>query len=139
MSRVNQLNAYPASLGENRVAFRLGDIFGEEIKTLALELSLPGINETGPKQIATLRFEFDELNEDSVEHRVSEMPVMINFAPEGEQPALANPEVTRSVLLLKSAQARQSAVEQADKGNYSQASDVLRSAANAIAEIRDRT
>lgn len=134
VSQVNQLNAYPATIEADRAAFRLGDIFAEEIKTLALELSLPGINETGQRQIATLRFEYDELNDNGVDHRVNEMPIVINFAPEGQQPVLANPEVKKSVLLLKSAQARQEAVEKADRGNYSQASEVLRSAADAIAQ-----
>ena len=54
VSEVSQLNAYPATFEAERVAFRLGDIFAEEIKTLALELSLPGIEETGQRQIATL-------------------------------------------------------------------------------------
>ena len=134
VSQVNQLNAYPATIDGKSASFQLGDIVGDEIKTLVLELSLPGINQTGQLQIATLRFEYDELNETGVEHRIAEMPVNINFTPEGQQPVLANPEVVRSVLLLKSAQARQSAVEQADRGNYSQASDVLRSAAEAISQ-----
>jgi Arc/MetJ-type ribon-helix-helix transcriptional regulator len=121
-------------MDSKKVSFRLGDIFGEEIKTLVLELSLPSIEQTGQVQIAMLHFEYDELNENGVEHRIAEMPVVINFAPEGEQPVLANPEVTKSVLLLKSAQARQSAVEQADRGNYAQASEVLRSAAEAISQ-----
>ena len=135
VSNVAQLNAYPATMGERRVSFRLGDVFGEEVKTLALELSLPGIDQLGEKQIATLRFDYDELSEAGVQHRVLEQAVIVNIAPADQQPALANPAVSESVLLLKSAQARQSAVEQADQGNYEGASQVLRTAADAIGQV----
>jgi Ca-activated chloride channel family protein len=132
--QVVQLNAYPAQTQDNRVSFRLGDVFGEEVKTLALELNLHAIEQTGETRIAVLRFDYDELTGNGAEHRVLEMPVVVNVAPEGTAPALANPEVARSVLLLKSAQARQDAVEKADQGNYEAASQVLRTAADAIAQ-----
>jgi Ca-activated chloride channel family protein len=131
---VKQLNAYPSTIDNRRASFRLGDVFGDEIKTLALELSLPAFEQTGETQIATLRFDYDELTENGAEHRVLEMPVVINIAPEGEQPLPANVDVSQSVLLLKSAQARQEAVEQADRGNYEGASQSLRTAAEAIAK-----
>lgn len=134
VTNVAQLNAYPASMDKQRVSFRMGDVFGEEIKTLALELSLPGIDHTGEVEIARLRFDYDELTEAGAQHRVLEMPVKINIAPEGELPVVANADVSQSVLLLKSAQARQTAVEQADKGDYNAASQVLRTAADAISE-----
>lgn len=134
VSGISQLNAYPSTADKQRVSFRLGDVFGDEIKTLALELSLPAIDQTGEMKIATLRFDYDELTENGAEHRVLEMPVIINIAPEGQQPLPANVEVSQSVLLLKSAQARQEAVEQADRGNYAGASQSLRTAADAIAQ-----
>jgi Ca-activated chloride channel family protein len=134
VSGVNQLNAYPSTHENKHVSFRLGDVFGDEVKTLALELSLPAFEQLGETQIATLRFDYDELTETGAEHRVLEMPVIINIAPEGQQPLPANSEVSQSVLLLRSAQARQDAVEQADRGNYSGASQSLRSAADAIAQ-----
>jgi hypothetical protein len=110
----------------------LGDVFGEEVKTLALELSIPALQQVGEQQIAMLRFDYDELTESGAEHRVLEMPVVVNITPEGSQPVLANPDVSQSILLLKSAQARRDAVEQADEGNYHGASEVLRQAAAAI-------
>jgi Ca-activated chloride channel homolog len=131
---VNQLNAYPMHSDGKRVAFRLGDVFGDEIKTLVLELSIPALKEIGPRQIAVLRFEYDELNKDGIEHRVWEMPVSVNIQAEGEQPQLANPQVKQSVLLLKAAQARREAVQAADKGEYQNASQVLRNIADLIDE-----
>ncbi|MGQ9888394.1 MAG: VWA domain-containing protein [Aggregatilineales bacterium] len=133
VSSVSQLNAYPSASGPERVSFRLGDVFGEEVKTLVLELTLVGLEEVGAVQIATLRFEYDELSSAGVEHRALELPVLVNVAPAGAQPALPNPEVSQTVLLLKAAQARNQAVREADRGNYAGASQVLRQAAEAIA------
>lgn len=130
---VDQLNAYPSTNSPGQVAFRLGDVFGEEVKTLALELTLVGLERVGTVQIATLRFEYDELSDTGAEHRVLELPVMVDIAAPGAQPALPNPEVSQTVLLLKAAQARTEAVREADRGNYSSASQVLRQAADAIA------
>lgn len=132
VSNVAQLNAYPANIDGKRASFRLGDVFGEEVKTLALELTIPALQHVGEQKIAVLRFDYDELTETGAEHRVLEMPVVVNIAPEGQQPVLVNPDVSQSVLLLKSAQARQNAVQQADQGNYEGASEVLRQAASAI-------
>jgi Ca-activated chloride channel family protein len=132
VTQVAQLHAYPTSTEGKQVSFRLGDVFGEEVKTLALELSIPAVQESGEKQIAVLRFDYDELTMNGVEHRVFEHPVIINIAPEGAQPILANPDVSQSVLLLKAAQARREAIQQADQGNYHHASQLLRRAAEMI-------
>ena len=134
ISHVNQLNAYPATAEQDAITFRLGDVFGEEIKTLALELSLPALEETGEQQIATLQFEYDELTDNSIQHKAIELPVMVNVTAEETDPGPADEDVQRSVLLLKSAQARQDAVANADKGNFLLASQVLRRAADAISQ-----
>lgn len=132
---VTQLNAYASTSGPGRVAFRLGDIFGDEVKTLMLELKLVGLEQVGPVQIATLRFEYDELNEASVEHRVLELPVLVNVVnAEAHQAATPNPEVSEKVLLLKAAQARAQAVNEVDRHNFNQASQVLKQMAEAIAQ-----
>lgn len=132
VTNVSQLNAYPVHLDGQNVAFRLGDVFGDEVKTLALELAIPALSDVGEQQIAVLRFDFDELTEHGAEHRTLQMPVVINVAAEGEQPALANPEVRQSVLLLKSAQARREAIKQADRGHYNVAAEILRKASQEI-------
>jgi hypothetical protein len=110
----------------------LGDVFGEEVKTLILELTIPALHDFGHQQIALLRFDYDELTEAGAEHRMLEMPIFVNVAPQGQLAAPANEEVQRSVLLLKAAQARRQAVEAADQGDYKGASQVLRRAAEAI-------
>jgi Ca-activated chloride channel homolog len=134
VQNVTQLNAYPMHTDGRRISFRLGDIFGDEVKSLILELSIPALHEVGQQQIATLRFEYDELQENRTEHRIQEVPIYINIAPATDLPASVNSEVKQSVLLLKAAQARREAVGAADRGEYQSASQVLRRAADAINE-----
>lgn len=128
---VTQLNAYPAETNAGHVAYRMGDIFGDEIKTLVLELSIPALQEPGLREIALLQFEYDELTETGSEHRVISLPVNVTFVPAGALPP-PHRDVRRSVLLLQAAQARRSAVQSADQGFYQEASQVLRAAADAI-------
>jgi Ca-activated chloride channel family protein len=129
---VQQLNAYPEQRdGRNRL-FRLGDIFGNEVKTLVLELQVPALASLGEMQVATLRFEYDDVSADGTSHHVREFPIMINVSPDGASAGSPNAEVTRSVLLLKAAQARDEAVNAADRGNFKHASEILRNAIDNI-------
>ncbi|MDQ7023976.1 MAG: VWA domain-containing protein [Anaerolineae bacterium] len=132
VSSVHQLHAYPISTDGKASTYRLGDIFGNEVKTLMLELSIPAMADLGEEQIATLRFEYDEISGETTQHHINEMSVMVNVKSEIESPSLPNKEVAQSVLLLKAAQARQEAVTAADKGHYEAASGLLREVANSI-------
>lgn len=127
VAKVTQLNAYPTHSEGTNISYRMGDVFGDEVKALLLELEVPAIKEIGQRQIATLFFDYDELNEQGAQHRTWEMPVIVNVKPGSETLLAANAEVTRSVMLLKAAQARRSAVESADSGRYQEASQMLRS------------
>lgn len=134
VSTLRQLNAYSVDVDGKTTTFRLGDIFANEVKTLVLELSVPAMQEIGQQQIATLRFEYDEIVDGTTEHHIQESPVMVNIA---EEPLPApNADVTHSVLLLQAAQARQEAVKAADKGDYNHASTVLRNMAEKIDESK---
>jgi len=132
ITAVNQLNAYNMHTDGRRVSFSLGDVFGDEVKTLILELSIPALKDVGQQQIATLIFEYDEILENGTRHQTMEMPVQVNIAPSMDLPVPPNAEVRQSVLLLQAAQARREAVAAADKGEYQQASQVLNQAAEAI-------
>lgn len=134
ITHVKQLNAYNMHTDGRRVSFSLGDVFGDEVKTLLLELTIPALKEAGTCQIATLVFEYDEILASGTRHQTMEMPVMVNVASQDVQAALPNPEVRQSVLLLQAAHARREAVAAADKGEYQQASQVLKQAAEAIDE-----
>lgn len=134
IAQVNQLNAYPSSTEGERTIFRMGDIYGGEVKTMMVELDVPGLRALGEQRIAILRFEYDEIAGDSTQHHVKEMPVLVNVAGDAEPRPLPNPDVAQSVLLLKAAQARQQAVKAADEGNYEEAAQKLRAIAEEIAQ-----
>lgn len=123
---VRQLNAYPSDQVAHGVAFRLGDLFADELKTLVLELSIPALKQLGRVEVAHLRFEYDELQEDGVEHRVIEMPVWVNVAEIGTvEGQLPDPDVVKTALLLEAARSREEAIKHADAGEFAQAADVL--------------
>lgn len=130
VTTLKQLNAYAVDVDGKTTSFRLGDIFANEVKTLVLELSVPAMQQLGQQQIATLRFEYDEIVDGTSKHHVQESPVIVNIA-DGPLPQ-PNADVTHSVLLLQAAQARQEAVKAADKGDYHRASTVLRNMAEKI-------
>jgi Ca-activated chloride channel family protein len=129
---VRQLHAYAQQVSGAATSFQLGDIFAEEVKTLLLELSIPALGVLGEQQIATLSFEYDEIIDNRAVHRVDDVPVMVHVRPVGELPPPPDVHVTQSVLLLQAARARQDAVQSADKGDYTSASQILRLAAEAI-------
>ncbi|MCL4880020.1 MAG: VWA domain-containing protein [Anaerolineae bacterium] len=130
---IRQLNAYPMSRGGSDVTFRLGDLSGDEIKTLLLELSVPSLQGLGRVEIARLRFDYDEINDDQVTHRTLELPVEINVvAEEDYQEPPRDSDVVKSVLILEAAHARKQALEHADRGDYQQATTILKDAADAI-------
>lgn len=130
VATVRQLNAYPTALEGQDATFRLGDIFAEEIKTLLLELNIPKLSALGTQRIATLRFNYDEIAEGGTTHQSFEMSVMVNVGT-GELPAPAQ-DVVKAVLLLQAANARQEAVQSADKGDFLSASQALRRVADEI-------
>lgn len=129
---IKQLNAYPAEARPQAITYKLGDVFGDEVKTLMLELSIPAMQQLGKIQIATLRFEYDELTDSETQRQSIEMPVFINVSAQDIGLEAKNPEVTRAVLLLKAAEARREAVRLADQGRYEDAATVLKNAAAAI-------
>ncbi|MGJ3240948.1 MAG: FHA domain-containing protein [Anaerolineae bacterium] len=133
VTALRQLNAYPVEVNGRQTSFRLGDIFAHEVKTLVLELAIPALETIGEAQIATLRFDYDEITGDSTQHHTLEYPVKVNVRADADQ-ALPNQSVAQSVLLLQAANARRDAVQAADRGDYKGASSVLRDAARIIEE-----
>lgn len=123
-----QMNAYPEDVAANGWAFRLGDVFGDELKALVLELHLPAINTVGEHQIASLTIEYDQLTDKGIEHRIIQRAINIRVSSNSssDTPIQAvNSNVVEQVMLLKAAQARRKAVELADHGRFSEASQVL--------------
>ncbi|GIL11595.1 MAG: hypothetical protein BroJett038_03150 [Chloroflexota bacterium] len=129
---ITQLNAYPAETDARLVSYRVGDVFGDEIKTLVLELSLSALPSVGEFDLARLRFVYDELHDGGSERRIIEKPVRVKAGPAGEPLPAPQKDVRRSVLLLQAAQARREAIQSADRGDYKEASQSLHAVADAI-------
>ncbi|MDL1914801.1 FHA domain-containing protein [Anaerolineae bacterium CFX4] len=96
---VRQMNAYTEEPGSTGKTFHLGDVFGDEIKALVLELELPGFEQAGAQRAATLTMTYDKLTDSGV---------------------------------TREKHARRQAVDLADHGKFSEASQVLEAV---IAEI----
>jgi Ca-activated chloride channel family protein len=138
---VRQLNTYPSEAAGREITFRLGDLFADEVKALLLELFIPALKTLGRVEVARLRFEYDEMGEETATHRVIELPIFVNAVSDEESAgAEPNPEVVKPALLLKAARAREEAIRHADQGDYGKAQTVLKEAADDIqvAGLADR-
>lgn len=125
-SNVRQMNAYPEEPGIAGKTFRLGDVFGDEIKALVLEVNAPAFTSPGTHQLAALTVDFDELTDTGASHQTIQRLINVTVSGTADKPLrAANAEVIEQVMLLKAAQARRRAVELADNGKFSEASQVL--------------
>lgn len=125
VSKAKQLNAYPQFKDKNVYAYRLGDVYSEEEKTLMLELHIPKLQNLGEQEIATLKFDYDQLTPDGAEHQVWELPVRVNVQATQSEPVSRDQNVVENVLLLKAANARKQAIRDADRGKYEKATESL--------------
>ncbi len=128
---VVQMNDYPFRTDGKNAAYRMGDVFGEETKTLMLEINVPPLTTPGPYRLGMLRIEYDDLHADGATRRSVELPIDITVSADAAN-RLPDPSVRHSVLILQAAQARREAVKAADGGRFDTASQILRTAADAI-------
>jgi Ca-activated chloride channel family protein len=132
---VRQMNMYTMEHRDGNPTFIMGDLFGDETKLLVLELHVPALKQLGSIDIATLRFEFDEIVDDNVKRQVFELPINVNTVPKEDfEEAEPNQEIVKQMLLLESAHARREAMKFADAGDFPTATNVLNSAAKRIME-----
>jgi Ca-activated chloride channel family protein len=136
---VRQLNTYPSDKQGDAFVYRMGDLFADEVKMLMVELDLPAYDDPGQVEVAHLKFDYDELGEDSATHRTLEIPIVITVSPDMLEDQTPDSEVAKTALLLRAARAREEAVEHADKGDFDQAKSVLSGIADEIdaADIDD--
>ena len=131
---VRQMNAYVEDLAAGGKLYRLGDLFGDEVKALVLEIQMPAANTEGEMNVASVRVEYDRLADNGVEHIIVERDINVTISRDAALPTRkGNPEVTQQVMLLKAAQARRKAVALADEGKFNEASQILE---QAVIEIR---
>jgi Ca-activated chloride channel homolog len=136
-STITQLNTYATEERDGVSAFRLGDVYSEQEKSLLLRIAMPPVKETGQVQLGTIKIEYDEIAASSTVHRSVEYVVNIaivssDAAKQQEQ----NPEVLRGALMLDAARAREEAIKYADQREFDAAQQVLTNAADAIHESK---
>ncbi len=129
---VRQLNTYPSEEMGDTFMYRMGDLFADEVKMLMVELDLPAYDNPGQVEVANLKFDYDELGEESATHRTLEIPIVITVSPEMLEGQTPEPEVVKTALLLRAARAREEAIEYADRGDFDQAKSVLAGVADEI-------
>ncbi len=132
VSSVDQLNAYPTEHDGAQTTYRLGDLFGSEVKAIVLALHVGPVLMPGEYTLANIRFGYEALGEGGTEHKAFTLPLTLRVVEADDKPRAVNADVRRNVLLLKAARARRKAVELADKGQYNDAARVLR---EMVAEI----
>lgn len=132
---VRQMNAYAEEPSAHGKIFRLGDVFGDEIKALVLELELPPFQQAGPQRAASLTITYDKLTASGVTREEIKKDITITITPDaigaGRE---SNTQVVEQVMLLKAAHARRRAVELADHGRFNEASQVLEAVISEIDE-----
>ncbi|MCU0476922.1 MAG: VWA domain-containing protein, partial [Anaerolineae bacterium] len=128
-----QMNAYAEDAAVGGKVYRMGDLFGDEVKALVLEFMLPTQVAEGRIKVAHVRVAYDQLSETGTQHVVIERDIDISISRDAVMPTRrVNTEVSQQVMLLKAAQARRSAVTLADNGKFQEASQVLEQVAREI-------
>lgn len=128
-----QMNAYAEDAAVGGKVYRMGDLFGDEVKALVLEFMLPTQVAEGRIKVAHVRVAYDQLSETGTQHVVIERDIDITISRDAVMPTRrVNTEVSQQVMLLKAAQARRSAVTLADNGKFQEASQVLEQVAREI-------
>ncbi|NDJ53923.1 MAG: VWA domain-containing protein [Chloroflexi bacterium] len=132
---VRQLNAYPKDGTREGHVFRLGDIYADELKTMVLQMHIPALEKLGEVEVARLRFEYDELQGDRVNHQSLELPIKVHVKAANElADREPNREVLKAALLLEAARSREEAIRHADEGEFDTATGVLSAMADRIRE-----
>jgi Ca-activated chloride channel family protein len=126
---LRQVSHYPEQEG----SYRLGDMSRDERKALLLELALPAQSQVGRLPVAKLRLEYDDLSgQGGVQHRILEQTLSVTVGSEVDEEQVPHSQVTKTRLRLEARQARQTAIQEADRRRFQTAKDLLSRAADAI-------
>ncbi len=127
------LNRYRFEARGQEVAVGLGDVYATEPRQLAAELSVEAGGATGPVTLATLVFRAQVVVDGAIRELSGEVPIVANLASASESAAVsADKNVLAQTNRLRIARVKDQAVELADKGDLTTASQRLR---QVIAEV----
>jgi Ca-activated chloride channel family protein len=125
------LNDYPVCQVEHGVQVTMGDAYAGEVRRLVFALHVPGLSAMGPATIGELVLRYVEVGDAVAMHTIT-TPIVVNIV---DPDAVGNPDprVVEEVWVLKAAQARRAARDDANRGDHGSAAAHLKQAA---AELR---
>lgn len=129
-----QFNAYAVEDNLTSKTYRLGDVYGEDLKELVLEVVLPAQTEVGEISLGTIRVAYDDVSESQIAHHSADYEIKLQVVEADAFDEVAHEGVMRTVLLLETARARDKAIKAADKGDFRTAQAVLTAMADRIQE-----
>ena len=122
------LNRYQSTTQGKASEILLGDVYQIEAKQLALQLSIPPQKNPGPLTIATIEYQYQTTTDDKIQQVSEQIPITITV---GSAEEASRTEADMSVLeqtsQLRIARLKNEAIAMADRGQYKEAAEVLRS------------
>ncbi|NEN91817.1 MAG: VWA domain-containing protein [Okeania sp. SIO3H1] len=122
------LNKYQSTTQGKASEILLGDVYQVEAKQLALQLSIPPQKNPGSLTIATIEYQYQTTTNDKIKKVSEQIPVAITV---GSAEEASRTEADMSVLeqtsQLRIARLKNEAIAMADRGQYKEAAEVLRS------------
>ncbi|NEP86396.1 MAG: VWA domain-containing protein [Okeania sp. SIO2C2] len=122
------LNNYQSTTQGEAWEILLGDVYQVEAKQLALQLLIPPQKNPGPFTIATIEYQYQTTIDDNIQQVSEQIPVVITVGSAEEASRIeADMLVLEQTSQLKIARLKNEAIAMADRGQYKEAAEVLRS------------
>jgi Ca-activated chloride channel family protein len=133
------LNRYRFESRGQEVAVGLGDVSSTEVRQLAAELSVDAGAAAGPVTLATLVYRAQAVVDGAIREISGEIPITVNLAAASESAAVsADKNVLAQTNRLRIARVKDQAVELADKGDFTSASQRLRQVIGELSATLDK-
>jgi Ca-activated chloride channel family protein len=133
------LNRYRFESRGQEVAVGLGDVYSSEERQLAAELSVEAGAAAGPVTLATLVYRAQAVVDGAIREISGEVPIVVNLASASESAAVsADKNVLAQTNRLRIARVKDQAVEFADKGDLTTASQRLRQVIGELSATLDK-
>lgn len=121
------INNYRFKKIENHLEIFLGDVYGVENKSLAVELSVTPASDKGVNKVATVSYKYQTVLDSSIQEITNQIPINITVGS-AEEASSVQPDaaVVEQASKLRIAKVKDEAIALADKGDYTTASQKLR-------------
>ncbi|MDY7005870.1 MAG: VWA domain-containing protein [Cyanobacteriota bacterium] len=122
------LNNYQSTNQGEAWEILLGDVYQVEAKQLALQLSIPPQKNFGSLTIATIEYQYQTTIDDNIQQVSGQVPIAITVGSAEEASRTeADLSVVEQTSQLRIARLKNEALAMADRGQYEEAAEVLRS------------